>query len=354
MQFPRCSTVNSAASLLRALWLGLGALTALTLGACSREPDVVLYCSLDQMFSETLVKEFERESGLTVRAEFDVEAAKTVGLVKRLREESARPRCDVFWNNELAHTVALANEGLLASYDSPSAEGIPEEFRDPQRRWTAFAARARVFIVNTKLADPASLTSIEDLFDAKWKGKVCMARPLTGTTLTHLTALFASEGDAAGEALLKRIEESGISLVQSNGQVMRLVREGQMAWGLTDTDDFNVALQAGAPVAQVFPDQRTTERPQARGALLIPNSVAILANAPHPENARKLVDFILSRQVEEKLAFAEGAQIPVRADVKRPPHVKSAAELSLMKVDWARVGADVERRLQQFKERFVQ
>jgi iron(III) transport system substrate-binding protein len=275
-------------------------------------------------------------------------------LVKRLREESARPRCDVFWNNELAHTVALANEGLLASYDSPSAEGIPEEFRDPQRRWTAFAARARVFIVNTKLADPASLTSIEDLFDAKWKGKVCMARPLTGTTLTHLTALFASEGDAAGEALLKRIEESGISLVQSNGQVMRLVREGQMAWGLTDTDDFNVALQAGAPVAQVFPDQRTTERPQARGALLIPNSVAILANAPHPENARKLVDFILSRQVEEKLAFAEGAQIPVRADVKRPPHVKSAAELSLMKVDWTRVGADVERRLQQFKERFVQ
>ncbi len=333
-------------------WLaGLLALVCGALGACgSKGPDVVLYCALDQMFAETLVKEFERETGLVVRAEYDVEAAKTVGLVKRIREERSRPRCDVFWNNELAHTVALANDGLLASYDSPSAAGIPADFRDPQQRWTAFAARARVFIVNTTLADPAQLTSLEDLFDPKWRGKVCMARPLTGTTLTHLTALYAAEGDAKGDEFVRRIEESGVNLVQSNGQVMRLVREGQMAWGLTDTDDFNVALNGGHPVAQVFPDQA----PGARGALLIPNSVALLADAPHPEAARKLIDFILSREVEEKLAFAEGAQIPVRADVKRPPHVKSAADLSLMRVDWARVGADIERRMTQFKERFLQ
>ncbi len=329
------------------------ALGMLALAACSREADVVLYCSLDQMFSETLVKEFERKTGLVVRAEFDVEAAKTVGLVKRIREEHARPRCDVFWNNELAHTVSLANDGLLASYDSPSAADIPAEFRDPQHRWTAFAARGRVFIVNTELANPAEIDSLEDLFDAKWRGKVCMARPLTGTTLTHLTALYATEGDAAGDEFVRRIEESGVNLVQSNGQVMRLVREGQMAWGLTDTDDFNVARMEGHPVAQVFPDQRSEANPNARGALLIPNSVAILKDAPHPEAARKLVDFILSREVEERLAFAEGAQIPVRASVKRPEHVKSAAELSVMAVDWARVGADVERRLGQFKERFL-
>jgi hypothetical protein len=124
------------------------ALTTFSLGGCAPEPDVVLYCALDQVFSEELVREFERETGLRVRAEFDVEAQKTVGLVRRLREEAARPRCDVFWNNEIAHTVSLAEDGLLSPYDSPSAADIPEEFRDPQRRWTGFAARARVFIVN--------------------------------------------------------------------------------------------------------------------------------------------------------------------------------------------------------------
>ena len=74
---------------------------------------------------------------------------------RRIIAEADRPRCDVFWNNEIAHTVSLAGDGLLASYASPSAEGIPAEFRDPQDRWTGFAARARVFIVNTELADPA-------------------------------------------------------------------------------------------------------------------------------------------------------------------------------------------------------
>jgi len=337
-------------SRLRGVWL---ALVALALGACAREVDVVLYCAQDQMFAEQLVKDFEKRTGLVVRAEYDVEAAKTVGLVNRIREERARPRCDVFWNNELAHTVALANDGLLDSYDSPSAADIPESFRDPQRRWTAFAARARVFIVNTTLANPAEIRGLDDLFDPKWKDKVCMARPLTGTTLTHLVAYYATEGDDAGDAFVKRMEDSGLSLVQSNGQVMRLVREGQMAWGLTDTADFNVARMAGHPVAQVFPDQRDAEHPNARGTLLIPNSIAILKSAPHPDAARKLVDFLLSREVEQKLAESESAQIPVRANVPRPDYVKSAADLTVLQVDWAKVGADIERRMGQFKERFL-
>jgi iron(III) transport system substrate-binding protein len=332
-----------------------GALALAAAVGCAPQDDneVVVYCALDQVFSEDLLRRFEQRTGIHVRAEFDVEAAKTVGLVKRIREEHSRPRCDVFWNNEVAHTVALANDGLLASYASPSAADIPAEFKDPQNRWTGFAARARVFIVNTTLADPAKIHGLDDLFDAQRKGKVCMARPLTGTTLTHLTALYAARGDAWGDDFLSRLEGAGVNLLQSNGQVMRMVREGQLAWGLTDTDDFNVARMGGFPVAMVYPDQKDAAHPDAAGTLLIPNTVCVLASAPHPENARKLVDFILSKEVEEALARADGAQIPVRADVPRPEHVKAASELTLMPVDWNVVGRDVERRLQQFSERFL-
>jgi iron(III) transport system substrate-binding protein len=324
---------------------------ALALAACAPEPDVVLYCALDQVFSEELVREFERETGLVVRAEFDVEAQKTVGLVARLREEAARPRCDVFWNNEIAHTVSLAEEGLLASYDSPSAAGIPAEFRDPQQRWTGFAARARVFIVNTELADPAEIGGLDDLLDPRWAGQVCMARPLTGTTLTHVTALYTSWGEERIRAWLERAtaETSPLSFVQSNGQVMRLVREGQMAWGLTDTDDFNVAREMGFPVAAVFPDQGEGEQ----GTLVIPNTVAILKSAPHPQAARRLVDFILSREVEARLAASDSAQIPVRDDVARPEHVRSAADLRVMAVDWAAVGRQVQARAAELGEMFL-
>lgn len=333
-----------AAALVSALVLALAS-------GCAREPDVVLYCSLDQVFSEELVREFERETGLTVRAEFDVEAQKTVGLVARLREERARPRCDVFWNNEIAHTVALAEEGLFAAYDSPSAADVPERWRDPARRWTAFAARARVFIVNTELADPARIRGLDDLLDPRWAGKVCMARPLTGTTLSHVVALYVGWGEECTRAWLARAtaEEAPLSFVQSNGQVMRLVREGQMAWGLTDTDDFRVAQAMGFPVAAVFPDQGEG----GQGTLLIPNTVAVLAEAPHPEAARRLVDFLLSREVEARLAASDSAQIPLRAGVARPPWVADADALVLRDVDWAAVARELVPRTRELSELFL-
>ena len=68
------------------------------LTSCSPEPDLVVYVSLDHVFSEPLMHDFERETGLRVRAEYDIEASKTVGLVKRIQEEAKRgTRCDVYW-----------------------------------------------------------------------------------------------------------------------------------------------------------------------------------------------------------------------------------------------------------------
>lgn len=338
----------------RRLLAAAGLAALLFASSCSKQPDVVVYCALDQIFSEDLVREFEQKSGLTVRAEFDVEAAKTVGLVARIREEHNRPRCDVFWNNEIAHTVALAEEGLLLPYASPSAADIPAQFKDEQNRWTGFAARARVLIVNTNLVDPSKLHGLVDLLDPQWKGKACMARPLTGTTLTHATALYTTFGDAETDAWFDKAAANGVGFVQSNGQVMRMVREGSMAFGLTDTDDYWVAKKSGFPVAQVVPDQKDAGHPDARGTFLIPNTICILKSAPHAENAKKFVDFVLSREVEAKLAAADGAQIPLRAGIAKPEHVLDIAKLTLIPVDWKAVGAQVSQRMEQLKGRFLQ
>ncbi|MCB9916749.1 MAG: extracellular solute-binding protein [Planctomycetes bacterium] len=328
------------------------ALAALACG-CADEPDLVVYCALDQVDSERILKDFEAATGLKVRAEFDAEAHKTVGLVRRIREEQARPRCDVFWNNEFAHTVSLADDGLLASYDAPNAASIPETFRDPERRWTGFAARARVFIVNTEKADPAAVHGMWDLLDPKWKGQVCMARPLTGTTLTHAAALYVALGDDKANEYFQRVKAASdageLQLMPGNGQVMRQVKDGALAWGWTDTDDYNRALQGGAPVAMVFPDRGEGEL----GTLFIPNTVAILKDAPHPEAARKLVDYLLSLEVERKLASFDGAQIPLHAELKDEPHQLPIADMRPMVVDYAAVGAQIDARFEALKELFL-
>lgn len=329
--------------------LSLLLFTALTAG-CADDADVVIYCALDQVDSERILRDFEAQTGLKVRAEFDVEAHKTVGLVRRIREERERPRCDVFWNNEFAHTVSLAEDGFLAAYDSPNAASIPETFRDPERRWTGFAARARVFIVNTDLLDPAEVHGMWDLFDPKWKGQVGMARPLTGTTLTHMTALYTVLGEEKTNEYLDRVQAGGVSLTRGNATLMRQVREGSLAWGWTDTDDYNRARQGGYPVALVFPDSGEGEL----GTLFIPNTVAVLEEAPHPDAARRLVDYILSAEVERELASFDGAQIPLHAELRDEEHQLPISEMRVMEVDYARVGGEIDRRFAELKERFLE
>ena len=315
---------------------------------CGEEADVVLYCAHDQVHAEPIVREFERRTGLKVAAEYDIEAHKTVGLVKRIEEEAKRrTRADVFWNNEIAHTVNLAEKGLLQPYDSPSAAGIPEEFRDQERRWTGFAARARCYIVNTDEADPAEIQGMWDLVDPRWEGRTAIARPLTGTTLTHVTALYTALGEEETERYLEAIEERGVSLPGGNGPVARLVGEGELVFGWTDTDDYNVRRLAGDPVDVVFPDE------QGIGTLFIPNTVAMIADAPHPDAAQQLIDYLLSPEVERKLAESRSAQIPLHASLAGLEHQLPLDRMKPMKVDYQEVGRQIDQRMQELKERFL-
>jgi iron(III) transport system substrate-binding protein len=321
-------------------------LAAAALVGCSGEKyDVVIYTSMDQEHSEAILQRFEERSGLKVRMEFDIEANKTVGFVQRIRQEAGAPRGDVFWNNELANTIALANEGLLERYDSPSAADIPAEYRDPAHHWTGFALRARCLILNTtKMAELGGSPSdwpdsLDDLVSGPYAKHGSVARPLDGTTLTHFAVLYQQRGFEAGHAFAQQLFElnakGDLSLTAGNGPLMRSVGEGALAWGFTDTDDFNVGRLRGYPVERRFADQGEG----GVGTLVIPNSVAILKGAPNLANAKLLVDFLLSKEVEELLARADSAQIPTRADVPRPEHVPSLADLKIMAVDWAAVGA---------------
>jgi iron(III) transport system substrate-binding protein len=326
-------------------------LAAALLVGCTPDPDLTVYCSLDQEFGEPLIRRFEAESGLKVRAEFDIEANKNIGLSMRIREERSRPRCDVFWSNEFAQVVSMGQDGLLASYHSQSAQDIPPTFKDEQGRWTGFAARARIFIVNTQLVDPAQVQDAWSLFDPRFEGKAALARPLAGTTLTHLAALYEGWGEERGldyaRTAATRARSGALNLANGNAHVMRLVRSGEAAFGWTDTDDFEVARREGWPVAAVYPDK------DKQGTLLIPNTVCILQSAPHPEAARRFVDWVLRGEIEAELAASRSAQIPVRASVPRPAHVLDASQFKAMQVDYNVVGARIQQRLREFQELFL-
>lgn len=307
-------------------------------GQRDQRSSVAIYTAHDQIFSEQILKQFEQETGIEVKAVYDTEATKTVGLVNRIMAEKDHPRCDVFWNNEVVRTVMLKRRGLLQMYRSSSAQDIPDGMKDPEAFWTGFAARARILIYNKNLLKAADLpASILELTAVKWRGKVALAYPLFGTTATHSAALFSRLGSARAEAYYQALKQNNIVLLEGNAASKDMVVRGEVTLGFTDTDDASLAMQKGEPVGIIFPDQG----PDQMGALVIPNTVALINNCPHPEAGKKLIDFLLRRETEQALAASGSAQMPVRKGIPVPPGVPSLDSIKPMTVEWDSVESKI-------------
>lgn len=294
---------------------------------------LVVYCAHDREFSEDILEQFRQQSGLQVEVAYDTEANKSVGLYEKLLGEAAHPRCDVHWNNEILATIRLQKQGILQPYDSPSAAPYPAQFKAKDRTWTAFAARARVLIVNTdKVKKDEYPKSLWDLGHPRWKGQIAMAKPLFGTTATQAACLFQAWGKEKAIDFYRKLHANELQLAPGNKQVAVGVGAGQFAIGMTDTDDAYEEILAKRPVAMLFPDGET---------LFIPNTVARIKGCPNPDGAKKLIDFLLSPEVERKLAESKSKQIPlnpnVQVDSLEP--IKTPRQVRALPVDFAAAAA---------------
>ena len=307
------------------------------------ERTVTVYVSTDRVFSEPVLREYEKRTGVRVNPVYDTEETKSTGLANRLIAEKARPQADVFWSNEPVRTLVLKSRDVLASYRSPSAEGIPAALLDPDGYWTGFSARIRVIAYNTKtVASTDAPQSIFDLADPKWQGQVAMADPRFGSTSFHVAALYALAGDDKMDEFFRRLKANGVRIVEGNSVVRDLVARGDVKTGLTDTDDVNVAIENGQPVGMVLPDR------EGLGVPVMPNMVSLIAGAPHPEEARKLIDYLLSADVERLLAQSEAVQIPLHAGVPGPKNIPAIETFTPMTLDYAKAASrvdDVTKRL---------
>ncbi|MCA8999582.1 MAG: ABC transporter substrate-binding protein, partial [Planctomycetaceae bacterium] len=90
-----------------------------------RRDAIVVYCAHDLIFSQSILEQFERETGIKVVIVGDTEATKSLGLTQRLLVERDHPRCDVFWNNQVLGTAQLAEEGILLPYKGSGYSRIP-------------------------------------------------------------------------------------------------------------------------------------------------------------------------------------------------------------------------------------
>jgi iron(III) transport system substrate-binding protein len=332
---------------MRVLAAFLIGLTALGLAGCpgrGSPKHIVVYTSLDEPYSRPILDAFAKETGLEVRPLYDTEANKSRGLAQRILSERNRPQADVWWSSEVLQTVNLREDGVLEPYRSPSAEGIPERYRDVDGYWTGFAGRFRVLVHGTEVKDPPK--SLLELADPRWKGKVAMARPLFGTTTTEVAALFQILDAERASAYYRERKSNETKLVDGNSVAAEMVARGDAEVAQTDQDDAYIRIDEGKPMKVVFPDQ------QGVGALLIPNTAALVRSSPNPNGGKKLLDYLLKAETELKLAALPSRQLPLHAGLteKLPENVRPLAQVKAMEVDYRRlpeVREEVDRFLRQ-------
>jgi iron(III) transport system substrate-binding protein len=304
----------------------IACLLALFAIGCTKSGDrVVVYSAQDADYAGRIFGDIEPSLGVKVEPKYDTEANKSVSLVAELLEEAGRPRCDVHWNNEPLGSVKLARAGVYEPYTSPEAASYPDRCR-ANPAFTQFAERARVLIVNTdRVAQAEWPTSVFDLTKPRFKGQVAIAKPQFGTTATHAACLF-----------VLALKANGVQLAAGNKAVAVGVARGEFAVGLTDSDDATLEQLAGKPVALILPDA-TTDRPRF-GTLYLPNTVALIKNGPNPVAGRKLIDRLLSAEVERKLSEGGGYQLPLRTDLHdlRPTVLKTTPPGTRMDADFNR------------------
>ncbi|MDQ7013081.1 MAG: extracellular solute-binding protein [Planctomycetota bacterium] len=320
--------------------IGAAALGAagLTLGGCGRRGDsgadgageVMLYSSVDDFVLRDVVRDFERATGVTVRLLGDTEATKTTGLIERLVAERDEPRADVWWSSEPFGTIRLAEMGLFEP-----AGVTPPEVVDPLLRgkldaadgsWFGFGLRARVLAVREgRFAEEEIPRRLRELTDARFRGRVGMARPRFGTTRGHMAALLELAGASAFRGWLEAMVANGLKIYDGNSTVVRAVSEAEIDICLTDTDDVWASQRNGGRVRAVFEladadaggDADTATRAQglpSAGPMLIPNTVAMVRHGPNAESARRLIEFLLGGRAEEILAKSSSHNIPVRRE----------------------------------------
>lgn len=299
---------------------GLAVLATL-LVSCDRRasrPTVTLYVAQDQVYAEPILREFEKETGIRVKAVYDSEAVKTVGLANRLLAERGHPQCDVFWGNEEMRMRQLAAQGV---------------FRETNG-WAAFGYRSRRIVINTnKLSLADAPQSLLDLTNAAWRGKIALGFPQFGTTATHFHALRQVWGETRWLAWARALAANQPFVVDGNSVVVKFVGRGEAWIGLTDSDDIHAGRREGLPIAAL---------PLTPEALLIPNTLGVVRNAPHPENAQRLFEYLQRREVAEKLVLANALE-----------SATDGTEATTMKPDWDVLLRDLEVTTKQLNEIFL-
>lgn len=292
------------------------------------DPDLVVYSGRSEPLIKPFLEEFAEREDLDVQVRF----ADTADLVGTLLEEGDRTRADVFIGQDAASLARLDEEGLLQTYEA--SRKTPARFRAANSTWTGLSGRARVLIVPEGGDRP---DSVFDLTDPRWKGRI--AGPIVSNVSFRdwVSAIRIEKGDDFTRDYLEGLKRNDLEVLASHGEVRAAVGDGEFDVGLVNHYYVELEKQEGSDVEAVYTDQERG----GFGVVFNVASAGITASADNAENARKLMDYLVTPEVQERFARAN-FEYPVLPGLEPAPGVRPLGSFRIARVSLEELGAAAE------------
>ena len=258
---------------------------------------LVIFTSHKETIYEPILKEFEQRTGIWV----ELETGGTVTLLERIA--AGESGADLMFGGGADSLSAYS--ACFAPYVSEYAGDVAPEYDLGGGIWTPFSALPVVLIYNTKLVRQNPPERWADLLDAGWRGRIAFADPtVSGSSCTALGTLLQAVGGNTDNTLSAFFRNLDGRIIADSGGVVPAVADGSCYVGVTLEENARKAIADGLDVAIVYP---------AEGTSVLPDGAAIVRGCAHEENARKVIDFLLSPDVQQLLG-TELSRRSVRTD----------------------------------------
>lgn len=272
--------------------------------------ELTVYSGRDEELVAPLFERFTAATGIKLNVRYGDSAE----MAATIREEGDRSPADLYYGQDAGALGALEQAGLLAPLPQATLDRVDAGFRSAAGRWVGTSGRVRTIAYDRRVVSASELPdSVLDLTDERWKGKVGWA-PTNASFQAFVTALRAVEGEEAAARWLTEMQANDVQAYERNGLIRDAIADGEIEIGLIN--HYYVVQQLAEerdpgsyPVALHFPAGGDV------GSLINVAGAGVLASSGKQDQARQLVDFLLSRAAQEHFR-SETAEYPLAAGVE--------------------------------------
>jgi iron(III) transport system substrate-binding protein len=294
---------------------------------------LVVYSGRAERLIKPVLDSFQAKTGIQV----DLLSSGTTELVNRLQAEGEQTPADLLITNDAGSLERTRELGLLLPLGIKTVEqAIPPPFRAPDNSWVGLSGRFWVLVYNTTLIKPNEVTSILDLAEPRWKGKIAIPNAGSEYLQAGISVIKAVYGDDRTQQYLKGLKaNAGTDVFGKSSQIVDAIAKGQVAMGLVNHYYLYryLADHPGAPIALLMLDQQEG----GMGAIMNVAGVGIIKHSRHLDAAKRLVEF-LAAQEGQKLFADLNKEYPLRPDVLADPSLPKRGTFRVATVPLAKLG----------------